>query len=228
MMGTAVSSFVGMRLQNMRCRRGMTKKTLADLSGIDSRYITKFEVGKGLPTDLQLTAMADALDADPGYFSLEWEGGVDENGLFFRAPSRMLARDRYAAIAMAQQGVELYDWMEHKYQLPVSDVPDYTEYAPSNGCKAELTADLLRRQWGLGVAPIPNMVTLMESKGIAVFSTPNEQGRDLKFDAFSFKSERRNFVFLNTAKTGNAQDSMRRMNSAILFWGMIRYRTRKR
>lgn len=86
MMGTAVSSFVGMRLQNMRCRRGMTKKTLADLSGIDSRYITKFEVGKGLPTDLQLTAMADALDADPGYFSLEWEGGVDENGLFFRAP----------------------------------------------------------------------------------------------------------------------------------------------
>lgn len=201
-MGTAVSSFVGMRLQNMRCRRGMTKKTLADLSGIDSRYITKFEVGKGLPTDVQLTALADALDADPGYFSLEWEGGVDENGLFFRAPSRMLARNRYAAIAMAQQGVELYDWMEHKYQLPVSYVPDYTEYTPSNDHKAELAADLLRRQWGLGVAPIPNMVTLMESKGIAVLSTPNDPGRDLEFDAFSFKSERRSFVFLNTAKTG--------------------------
>lgn len=201
MKGAAVSSFVGMRLQNMRCRRGMTKKALAEISEIDPRYIARFEEGKGFPTDSQIMAMANALDADPEYFALEWEGGVGENDLFFRAPSKMLARNRYAAIAMAQQGVELYDWIECKYQLPVSRVPDYTEYTPSSVCKPELTANLLREHWGLGVAPIPNMVTLMESKGIAVLSTPNEHGRDLEFDAFSFKSERRSFVFLNTAKT---------------------------
>src|SRR5690606_31241238 len=56
----------------------------------------------------------------------------------------------------------------------------------------------LRRMWGLGNAPIPNMIHLLESKGIRVFSLA-EETRDV--DAFCTWYEGKPFIFLNTIKS---------------------------
>ncbi|MBG7618996.1 ImmA/IrrE family metallo-endopeptidase [Herbaspirillum sp. AP02] len=52
--------------------------------------------------------------------------------------------------------------------------------------------------WGLGNAPIPNMVHLLESKGIRVFSLA-EEVREV--DAFCTWYDSKPFVFLNTMKS---------------------------
>lgn len=56
----------------------------------------------------------------------------------------------------------------------------------------------MRMQWGLGHAPIRNMIHLLESKGIRVFSLA-EESRDV--DAFCSWYEGTPFVFLNTMKS---------------------------
>lgn len=56
----------------------------------------------------------------------------------------------------------------------------------------------LRRMWGLGNAPIPNMIPLLESKGFRVFSLA-EEAREV--DAFCTWHEGKPFVFLNTIKS---------------------------
>ena len=52
--------------------------------------------------------------------------------------------------------------------------------------------------WGLGSAPIPNMIHLLESKGIRVFSLA-EEAREV--DAFCTWQDSKPFVFLNTMKS---------------------------
>jgi len=62
----------------------------------------------------------------------------------------------------------------------------------------EEAAVTLRRLWGLGNAPIPNMIHLLESKGIRVFSLA-EETREV--DAFCTWYESKPFTFLNTIKS---------------------------
>lgn len=60
------------------------------------------------------------------------------------------------------------------------------------GCAADV-----RRAWNLGVGPIPNLVRLLESKGIVVAHVP-EECREV--DAFSTWCGSRPFIFLVSEK----------------------------
>ena len=62
----------------------------------------------------------------------------------------------------------------------------------------EACAEILRRSWGLGEQPIPNLIALLESKGIRVFSLSDDAQ---EVDACCTWSETRPFIFLNMAKT---------------------------
>ena len=62
----------------------------------------------------------------------------------------------------------------------------------------EQAAELVRRRWNLGDRPISNLVHLLESKGIRVFSLA-EETREV--DAFCTWYEGKPFVFLNTIKS---------------------------
>ncbi|NVZ67186.1 ImmA/IrrE family metallo-endopeptidase, partial [Pseudomonas gingeri] len=83
-------------------------------------------------------------------------------------------------------------WIEERFNLPSAGLPDLSDLGP------EEAAATLRRVWGLGNAPIPNMIHLLESKGIRVFSLA-EETREV--DAFCTWYEGKPFIFLNTIKS---------------------------
>src|SRR5699024_5969868 len=90
----------------------------------------------------------------------------------------------------------LGDWLASQFNLPPVDVPDL------EGMEPEAAADLVRAQWSLGVLPIKNVVHLLESRGVRVFSLV-EDSREV--NAFSsWQGGVIPYVFLNTVKSSES------------------------
>jgi Zn-dependent peptidase ImmA (M78 family) len=110
----------------------------------------------------------------------------------FRSQARMSAKSRDAALASGALAFLLNDYIEFFFTLPSPDLLDLREEDP------EAAAITLRQHWGLGERPIKNMIHLLESKGIRVFSMAEDT---VEVDAFSLWRETTPFIFLNTLKS---------------------------
>ncbi|MGW3198098.1 ImmA/IrrE family metallo-endopeptidase [Streptomyces sp. NPDC001118] len=86
----------------------------------------------------------------------------------------------------------MYEWIDEHFRLPEPDLPSLGKPDP------ETAAEMVRTRWGLGNAPAPNMVHLLEAHGVRVFSLPPDS---LEVDAFAVWRGSVPFVFLNTMKT---------------------------
>ena len=182
------------RLTLARRRRGMSKTRLAEEAGLSVRSITTFEGGADAPSEATLVRLANLLRFPVGFFRQPALERLPDNAASFRAMKRMTAGQRDAALGAGEIAAQVINaWMEARFKLPSHDLPDLDEYTP------EAAAQFVRAKWGLGEQPIPNMVHLLESKGIRVFSLAEEC---VEVDAFSFWCDGTPFVLLNTFKSG--------------------------
>jgi Zn-dependent peptidase ImmA (M78 family) len=104
----------------------------------------------------------------------------------------MTAAIRDAALAAGSIGFLISDYVEERFDLPPIAVPDLGFYTPEQASRA------LREEWRLGEKPISNMIHLLESKGVLVFSLAENS---LKVNAFSLWRRDKPYVFLNTMKS---------------------------
>ena len=109
----------------------------------------------------------------------------------------MSAAQRNAALAAGSLGFEISDWVEDRFTLPAAMVPDLSIF---NG-SVESAARVLREEWGLGERPVSNMIQLLESKGIKVFSLAENTA---KVNAYSLWRDNKPYVFLNTYKSAES------------------------
>jgi Zn-dependent peptidase ImmA (M78 family)/DNA-binding XRE family transcriptional regulator len=180
------------RLGLARKRRRLTGKGLAELAGVSPITVSRIENGEN-PDDGTVEKLAQALGYPVEFFSDEDPEAVDTGAVSFRALTKMTARERDAALAAAALGLQVSDWIEAKFSLPESQLPDLSyETAPSSA------AHSLRQMWGLGDRPIANLLGLLETKGLRVFSLSEKTA---SIDAFSFWRNEKPFVFLNNFKT---------------------------
>ena len=181
------------RLSLARKRRRLTQKELADRAGLSPVTITRLMKGDRPPEKPTLRALASALE-----FPLEFLCGdyIDEplkEGASFRSLTSITARERDAALAAGAIAYLLDDWATSRFTLPNLDLI----YYQGEGDAASAAA-VLRRHWSIGEAPISNMIALLESKGIRIFSlTENTKA----VDAFSVWRNDQPYIFANTFKT---------------------------
>lgn len=189
-----MSGFNSSRLVLARQRRRLTKKALAEAAGLDPKSVQRYEAGDGNdPSPATLEAIARALNYPIEFFTGHELYCPQPDAVSFRALSMISARDRDAAIAAAALATQVMDWVEEHFELSPVDMPDYRE-----GRNPEVAARALRERWGLGEAPVRNMVHLLESKGVKVFSL-RENAHAV--DAFSLWRRDVPYAFLNTFKT---------------------------
>ena len=182
------------RLRQARRRRGLTRRRLAQVTGISERTLAYNESGKRAPSAEQRLALADALGFPDRFFLRDGPERVMKDGVSFRAMSCMRARDRERALASAELALELSVWLDQKFKLPDPDLPDCRHHR-----NPEAAAVALRSHWCLGDRPIGNLVHLLEKRGVRVFSVAEDSGT---VDAFSFWNGERPYIFLNTLKSG--------------------------
>lgn len=174
----------------------MTKIDLAKLAEITPRTITSYESGVREPTESSLNAIAKALEFPVAFFHEDDLEPIGKDAASFRALSKLTAAQTGVALSAGALGVTLHQWIGDRFVLPPQNIP----MIDASIRDAESAAMMVRHHWGLGVQPLPNLVHLLESHGVRVFSLV-EECREV--NAFSFWGEDGlPYVCLNTNTTG--------------------------
>lgn len=191
--------FVAVRVTMARAMRGMTGTALARSAHVTPEWISKVERSRTTPGAELVERLAKALDLPLGFFYREPVNLPPSEAFYFRASSKLARKDEAAAQSIATIATELSEWMDTAYRLPTPGVPEIQDLSGSDiAVGPEVTAESLRSYWGLGAAAITNMVALLESRGVRIFSVSS---RYQAIDAFSFRHGNCAIVFLNPSKS---------------------------
>lgn len=181
------------RLTLARKRRGHTKGILAKDIDVDLRAIYAYETGEYPPAPDTFVKIQSALGFPEDFFYGDDLEEPSPDSASFRALTKMSAAQRDMALGAGAIAFHVNGWLEGKFELPKSDLPDLS-HEPT----PEIAADSLRRYWSIGEMPVRNMVHLLEAKGVRVFSLAID-AREV--DAFSTWRDSTPFIFLNTYKS---------------------------
>jgi Zn-dependent peptidase ImmA (M78 family)/transcriptional regulator with XRE-family HTH domain len=181
------------RFSIARKRRGYTKTEVAKKLNVSLRAVTAYESGDYLPSDEILDKLESVLGFPKEFFAGD---DLDEPEVFavsFRSLSKMSAKMRDMALSQGALAIHFAQWLDRKFELPPCSLPNLsTESNP------EAAAEAVREEWGIGQLPVRNMIHLLESKGVRVFSLSLDV-REL--DAFSTWKGDVPFIFLNNNKS---------------------------
>lgn len=190
----APNNFTSERLVFARNRAGLSRMALAREVGVSPRTIANYEDGSHSPAPEVVDKLASTLGVPIAFFYAPPLEEVSVGAVSFRALTKMSASRRDAALACGAIAIQINDWLEQRLNMPAPDVPTYDPAAADPSTAAQR----LRFEWELGYAPLSNMVHLLESHGVRVFSLPEEL---VDVDAFSFWWKGTPFILLNTRKS---------------------------
>lgn len=181
------------RLTLARRCRGITKTKLAEMLGVEVRSITGYESEEYRPERERLVQLAEKLNFPIQFFFGDDLDEILPDIVSFRSMSKMTAGQRDMALGAGAVALLLQKWIDTRFDLPSTALPDLSQEN-----RPEAAAETLRRMWELGELPIKNMIHLLESKGVRVFSLSIDTAQ---VDAFSMWHSETPFVFLNTKKS---------------------------
>lgn len=181
------------RLELARSRRRYTAKILAERANVAPVTLSRVVNKQQIPDDETVDKLVTALGFPRDFFFLDDTDLIDVDAASFRSLKAMTARERDAALAAGSLAYELADWVKNEFNLPAPDLLDLGhERDPAKAAR------IVRQHWSIGEKPIGNIVKLLESKGVRVFSLA-ENTKNV--DAFSCWRNDEPYVFLNTFKT---------------------------
>lgn len=197
------------RLVIARKRRRLTSKELAQRVGLSPVTITRLEQS-GNPEPSTIESLAKELEFPMEFFFADEIDIPTKESASFRSLTSMTAKERDAALAAGSLAYLTSDWVASHFNLPEVDLIDLGyEREP------DIAARTLRQYWGLGEQPISNVMKLLESKGVRVFSL-SENTKNV--DAFSCWRNGIPYIFLNTFKTAERSrfDALHELGHLVL------------
>lgn len=164
---------IGQRLKLARSAAGFSLRSLArEINNcVTPQAIGKYERDESVPSSGVLLALATALDVPVDYLVADQEMRLE--AIEFRKKRVLSKRELSRIEAKALLMIERYLVVEELLDLPslgwerprAAPYPVHRELA-----EADDAAKHLRQHWGLGIDAIPNVIELLEEKGIKVFS----------------------------------------------------------
>jgi Zn-dependent peptidase ImmA (M78 family)/DNA-binding XRE family transcriptional regulator len=167
-MGQPLQNTFGTRLKLARKMAGMSLQDLSDAlaSKVSKQALSKYEQGEMNPTTEVLLAIAKSLKVKPDYFlkrkSLEF------GEILFRKRAALTKKEEEAIVEKVRDYVERYIELEEILNVPNVFINPLQNYKIETKADVEKAAAELRKAWDLGDKPIPNLVEMLELKGIKV------------------------------------------------------------
>jgi len=163
------------------------------LIGMSPVTVTRLEKANNEPEPETVDLIAKKLGFPREFFFGDDIDDLAKDAASFRSLTSMTARERDAALASGSLAYLLSDYVAAKFNLPEPKLIDLShERDPAAAART------LRQEWALGEQPISNMIKLLESKGVRVFSLAENTK---SVDAFSCWRNETPYVFLNTFKS---------------------------
>lgn len=177
--------FDSRRLTLARRLANLSKKELADDVGVSAASISQYEAGRTVPLQETQVKLAWACRMPVAYFQRSPDRRRPDfsSQSFFRSLRSTSQMERDQADAMAEHVMDIAQVLGSQVKLPTVDVPSFS---PTTGDRAEIEgiARSVRDHWNLPDGPVPNVVRLLESKGVVV-ARLNSTSDEHKLDAFS-------------------------------------------
>lgn len=181
------------RLDLARKRRRYTARSLAERAQIAPVTLSRIVNGTQTPDEQTIERLVKALEFPRQFFFDSDIDPIDASAASFRSLKAMTARERDAAVAAGSLAYLMSDWVKAAFNLPATDLLNLEdEQDPLSAAKS------IRQYWSIGEKPIGNMIKLLETKGIRIFSL-SENTKNV--DAFSCWRDDEPYIFLNTFKT---------------------------
>ena len=161
------------RLRLARTAAGLSLQALADRIDelVTAKVISKYERGEAKPGSKVLLAFARALDVPVDYLLADDDLVVEDVGFRKRQVIGRKAAAKVEVTVLTQ--MERYLAIEDLLGLPVADWdrPWEASYPVLRDvAEADRAAESLRSAWKLGSAPVPNLVDLLERRGVKVLT----------------------------------------------------------
>ncbi|GAA1230358.1 Zn-dependent peptidase ImmA (M78 family)/transcriptional regulator with XRE-family HTH domain [Microbacterium phyllosphaerae] len=195
------AAFDAGRLRQARQLALKTKQDVAAAIGVSPAAVGQYESGSFAPRPEHIEKLATFLRVPVGYFAAgRPQARLESAGVFFRSLRATAAKQRNKAISYAEHVWELANALESHVRFPPVDIPGFAggEIAPGTFSTDPATAaQQLRAAWSLGDGPIPQMLRLVEAKGIITVLVPMVETEVARIDAFSTTSLGRPLMILS-------------------------------
>ncbi len=175
---------IGERIRQARKASGLSLRALAEKVGVSAMAISKYENRQSTPSSGVLLNLAQALGVRTEYFFRQAQ--VELREIEYRKhaklPKKVLAKIEGDVIEQIERFIELEQILPvnpiRAFKLP-SDLPvKINNYEQIESC-----VDVLRKDWGVGSNPIPDLIDSLEERGIKVFRS--SALHDDKFDGLA-------------------------------------------
>ena len=198
-----MTKLVGERITEAREAMGLSVNALAKLLGVSRQIIYDYEAEAKQPRPDIFAKLCDKLEQPERFFYLpKFETDYAHESAHYRSLESLKSESVSEAGTALKWMQEFYVVLEKKLSLPKLNFPDVDPPSdPSSITFAfiERAAIKAREFWGLGDAPIPNLMKLLEMNGAIIARYPLDI---VGMDGVSFWSERykRPFILLNADK----------------------------
>ncbi len=169
-MRVGTTGFIPQRLTEARAaRRIPSMAALARLISLNASTVSRWEDGSSAPDTEALAKLASLFGVRQEYFLRPTYKSAQPT--FLRSLSSTLTRDLAYQDAQMSWLQEISHIVEHYVDLPPVNIPDFlggASYRQLRDEDIEYIAREMRRHWGLGDGPCPDVVSLMERVGFVV------------------------------------------------------------
>ncbi len=199
-MRVGISGFQPERLTQIREARGLSKINLGRLVDRSPSTVTKWENGSHSPDAEILTVLGKVLNCPLTWFTKKVVK-KENNPVFFRTLSST-SKDLCVASEHYMEWLqEVSGFLQEFLYLPDVNIPylEVDDYRAIDDELIEVMASKCRQEWGLGIAPIKDLLLAIENAGVVC--SRFEQGSAV-MDGYSQWNERehRPYIILATDK----------------------------
>lgn len=184
--------FVPERLKEIRIMNGLTVADMAGLLGITKQAVSKYEMGRMLPSTQILDKIVEVFSLPNGYLTKEPIVPQYTTEVFYRKTKRTTQRELEMVRISQRWRYEMILGCTNISEMLHSEVPYFL-----SDCTAAEAAKEVRKQWGLDDRPIEDMSALLEKHHFYIFSS---QMADSKIDGYSQMTDGYGIIVLNAAR----------------------------
>ena len=171
---------IGQRLKLARSAAGLSLRDLQEKIGnrVSAQAIGKYERDEDMPSSGVLISLSEALGVSLDYMA--GDQAMVLEGVEFRKKQITSKKEQAQVEAKALHLIERYLMLEDILGLPSAewDKPRQAPFPVREPADADMAARSLRDYWELGIDPIPNLVELLEERGIKIVLVDSEENID--------------------------------------------------
>lgn len=195
---------IGERLKRARAAAGLSMQALGKQAGVSAPMIQKYERDESMPSSSVLLKLATALNVRTEFFFRPTK--ITLSGVEYRkksnTPHKVLDRITADVLDQAERWFELKNlWPE--FPVPTFSLPNNLPERVDSLEAIEQLSEEIRSEWQLGLDPLPDLIDLLESKGILVILTTAEQAD--KFDGLQARVEKQPVLVVSSLWPGCRQ-----------------------